>query len=1045
MMFKRSILVSMITLGMTSSLVTAAEINIPVDMSKLTEAQSSTTATKGSGIYIVQLKGTPGIGRAESLGELLPSNQLVAKTGNRYNATSTKMQAYTNKLKAKQSEVIQSIGTVDVLHTYLHSFNGFSAKMNTSQAEILKNHPDVVSVFEDRAVQPATYSTPEFLGLTGSGGQHTLDIKGDDIIVGVLDSGIWPENPSFADDGTYSDPSNLGWNGACDAGEETQAGTFDCNNKLIGARYFKNSFESVYDIQTVLGEFISPRDADGHGSHTAGTAAGNENVTATIKGRDVTISGVAPRARVAMYKVCWNASYVSPEGVSERGCFFGDSMAAIDQAILDGVDIINYSIGNSDDLDTPVYTAGLRATQAGIFFAAAAGNSGPDAATVDNIAPWLTTVAASTHDGIIYNSGLGVTIDGATQEFAATEASFSVPLKDIADINAPLIIADPLLGCFDNGIATPLINGSEIEGKIALLSRGACTFVEKVERAQLAGAVGVVIYNTDGRESFGMSGDFPASIPVVGISAAAGETLNAAITAGQSVTAALSASIFVETQEIPNLIADFSSRGVNPSTGNIIKPDITAPGVNIFAANSEAQFNGGTQGESFQSISGTSMSGPHIAGMGALLAGQYPNWSPAQIKSALMTSARQNLSKEDGITAADPFDFGAGHAAPVLAMEPGLTYDANVNDYLAFMCGQDGELFVAAQSDETCDTLIAAGFSTDASQLNYPSIAIEKLQNIKTISRTLTDVSGVGGTYTVSLDIPTGITMDVTTFDGEGNATLSDDLVVTANGKASFTITFDKTEAVVENEWLFGAITFTGSDGTAVRSPIAVKTQPSINISVPESLSLELRRGRAAFPVQMLYSGKTSMDFAGLVSPFGSIRNVSQDPDQSFTFNEAGLGTHIFYIPEGTQVARFSLRDSLISVPGTDLDLYVYRCDEWLCSQVGGSFNGGSNEDVILVNPEPRNNYDIGDVYLVWVHGYDLAGEAASDYTMLGWIADQTVSGTRVSGSRRAIEGRYNNIRLMTRGLAPNLYMGAVTFYNDKGEAQGTTVLEVQP
>ncbi|MGY8900905.1 MAG: S8 family serine peptidase [Paraglaciecola sp.] len=1038
MKFKRSILGSMISVAMAAPLVSAGEINQPVDMSTLTEAKSSITAVKGSGIYIVQLKGEPGISQAQATGELLPSNQLVAQ-GNRYNAKSPRMQAYTNQLKARQTEISSSVGTMEVLHNYVHSFNGFSAKMTSSQAKALENNPNVVSVFEDRAFEPATSSTPDFLGLTSANGQHTLGIKGDDVIVGVLDSGIWPENPSFADDGSYSDPVELGWTGTCDTGEEAEANSFECNNKLIGARYYNESFASTYEIQTALGEFISPRDADGHGSHTASTAAGNEGVTATIRGTDVTtVTGIAPRARVAMYKVCWNADYVSPEGVNERGCFFGDSMAAIDQAIVDGVDVINYSIGNSEDLTTPVYTAGLRAAQAGIFFAASAGNDGPDAATVSNIAPWLTTVAASTHDGTIYNSGVGATIDGEEQIFAATVADFSPALTDIEPVEAQLVIADPLLGCFEEeGVATPLINADQLAGRIALLSRGACAFVEKAERAQLAGAAGVIIYNTDGRPAFGMAGDFPAEIPVVGISAAAGEALNAAISEGKDVSAVLSASTFVQTQEVPNLIADFSSRGVNPSTGDIIKPDITAPGVNILAANSEQQFNGGSQGEAFHYLSGTSMSGPHIAGMAALLRGQYPDWSPAQIKSALMTSARQDLSKEDGETPADPFDFGAGHASPVAAMAPGLTYDANVNDYLAFMCGQGHEDFVEAQSNETCDTLTEAGFSTDASQLNYPSIAVESLLTEETVSRTLTDVSGVGGDYVVSLDVPEGISATVKTFDGEGVETESGNLVVAPNGKASFTITFAKTDDSIIDEWAFGGITFTGADGTVVRSPIAVKPAPSIDIDVPESISLDLNRGRASFPVQMLYSGRTSLDYTGLVAPFGASGTVSQDPDQTFGFNEAGLGTHFFEIPADTKVARFSLIDPLVAQEGADLDLYIYSCVGGLCSQVATSLNGGSNEDIILTNPEPA------DFYIAWVHGWSLAGAETTDYTMLGWIADQAESTTRVSGSSRAIDGRFNNIRITTRGLDPNLYMGAVTFYNEDGTPQGTTVLEV--
>lgn len=1084
MKFKKSLLGNMISVAITSSvLATSAQAQeVTISDPSLLKAAGTFTSTKKStsGTYIVQMNAAPGISKAQELGELLPSNQLVGTGNNNYNPGTANMAAYTQALRERQAQVAQDAGSFEILHSYAHTFNGFSAKLTAAQLEILKNHPEVAGVYEDEAFKPQTSFSPEFLGLTGPGGNHTLGNKGDDVIVGILDSGIWPENPSFADDGSYSDPvAELGWPAdSCNTGsvgsfvnaegavvyddETVAADAFSCNNKLIGARYFGASFSSVYEIQFGLGEFASPRDADGHGSHTASTAAGNENVTPTLRGRELTdeagdtikVSGVAPRARIAAYKVCWNSDYVSPEGVNERGCFFGDSMAAIDQAVEDGVDVLNYSIGNSNDINTPVYNAALRAAEAGVFFAASAGNSGPGPATTSNIAPWMATVAASTHDGLTYSPGFSATTDGVEEIYTAVEGAFTVPLKDSADINQEIVVADPLEACFDQTeiidgaevpVSSPLNNAEDMAGKIALISRGSCAFVDKFARAVDSGAAGVVVYTNTGDGPGIMGGDSPTTIPGVMISQAAGNQIVSDIEAGSTVLGSLSASVFLRTPDTPNQIIGFSSRGENPQTGDIIKPDITAPGVRVLAANSEAQLQG-TQGEPFHYLSGTSMSGPHIAGMGALLKEAHPDWSPAQIKSAIMTSARQDLTKEDGVTPADPFDFGAGHLDPVPATNPGLTYDANVRDYFAFLCGQGEEGLVAAQGDD-CATLVADGFGTDASQLNYPSIGIESLSDPETITRTVTDVTGVGGTYTVSVDAPLGIDVEVRTFDGAGVETPSADLEVAADGKASYAVTFTKGEGFVPNQYAFGAITLTGTDGTVVRSPIAVKPTADVFIDVPERVALELRRGRASFPVQMLYTGTTSIDYTGLVAPFSNEGSVVNARGANFDFGTAiDLGQFSLYaVPEGTKVARFVLQDSLVDVEGADLDLHVWNCIAFRCRPVAASLNAGSNEEVLLVNPEPRSGAG-GDLYVVSVHGYDLGEADTVNFVSPFWIATSPDSSTRISASSRAVQGRFNRVRLSTRGLDPSsLYMGGVTFYDGDGVAQGTTVLEVQP
>lgn len=1081
MKFKKSLLGTVVSMAVATNAM-SLEIETSstyqaIDKSQLVAnslgVQSAPTSTKLSKkndirAYIVQVKGETGITRASRIGELVSSNPGAVSAENNYNAKSPRMIAYTERMKSKQAQVAADFDGINIIHNYVHTFNGFAAKMTPTQAAALANHRFVASVFEDEVLKTTTANTPEWLGLVDSEGVRTSEFDGEGVIVGIVDSGIAPDNPSFADDdqeNPYGDPADLGWNGDCNVGDVEIRGEdhpaefngadpeFTCSNKLIGAKYFGAVFDEVYGIQTDLGEFISPRDADGHGSHTAGTAAGNAGVDAAIYGNLVgTVSGIAPRARVAAYKVCWNSNYVAPDGSDEAGCFGGDSMMAIDTAVADGVDVINYSIsGSRTSLIAPQTLAMLNAEDAGVFVSVSAGNSGPTAVTVGTPAPWVTSVAASTYDGERLTGStniLEVTSSDPVDELEFFETAFSAPLALTGAVEGNLVIAEPLLGCYETDeegadVITPLDNAEDIEGNIALISRGACAFVQKVNRAQLAGASAVVIYSTDDSPFAGGGSSFFSDIPAGMIGLTDGTALNDAITGGEEVTVKLPEPDFTPVTEEGDLIAGFSSRGPNGSTTDLIKPDITAPGVNILApATDTIMF--GPQGEEYQYLSGTSMSAPHISGFAALLTQEHPGWSPTQIKSALMTTARQDLTKQESGEAADPFDFGAGHAVPLAASNPGLTYNAEFADYLGYLCGLGENDAVRTETGRSCGD-ITQTVSDDPSQLNYPSIAVGELSETETVFRTVTDVSGVDSTYSYSVEAPAGIDVTVN-LDGGGEM-----LEVSANGSAGYSVTFDVTEDTVVNEWVFGSITFTKeADGTEVRSPIALFPVPTIKVDVPDSISTTLNRGRTSFPVQMLYSGTTSLDYAGLAAPFtfGSV-TVGQDPDQSFTPFEAEQAIYGIQFFEGTQVARFTIAESLTSAPGTDLDLFVYfrpfgGADEF----VDASALGGSDETVVIANPRTSEE----GFYIVFINGWfvpeDEEGNAVVDTVPLNWSADPGEASTRVIGSSRAIEGRFNHIRVITRDLPNSFgfpYMGGVTFYDDEGNFQGTTVLEIQP
>jgi subtilisin family serine protease len=1021
-----------LAVGSVQAAITPSDYEIDIDLSSLKHAADDQQLHP----YIVQIKGKTGIEKAAELGELLPARQNVTQGLNRYNANSAKLRQYNQKLSEFHQRLASQSSNRELLYSYTHTFNGFSVKMTAQQAEMLKHDANVVGVWRDEAQQLTTANTPAFLGLTGPDGQHTLGIKGDDIVIGVIDSGIWPEHPSFADDGSYGPLA--GWTGACDSGEDP---AFSCNNKLIGAHYYKNSFEATYAIQP--GEFISPRDADNHGSHTASTAAGNENVTAIFNGTPVaTISGIAPRARIAAYKVCWNSSYVNPDGVPERGCFSGDIMAAIDQAVADGVDIINYSIsGSLTDLTTVAAAAKLRATQAGVFVAVSAGNSGPAAETVGTPAPWVTSVAASTYTGFSVANGIEVTAGPLSGIYRAVEGAQSVPLSTTGDIMADVTVATPLDGC------VALTNPAAISGRFALIQRGGCSFDIKLENAQLAGAIGAIVYNNTPASPIVMGGSITTlTIPAVMISQADGTAINNEVTNGAAVNIKMSPSVFVtDVPEVGNIMASFSSRGPNKASYDIIKPDITAPGVKILAAGSSQPLLS-PAGRDFVYLQGTSMSSPHIAGMAALLKAEHGNWTPAMIKSALMTTARQNLTKENGVTPADPFDFGAGHAAPVQANNPGLTYDIDNFDYYAFLCGIGNGSFVLNASGFSCAAFESAGFLTDPSQLNLPSIGIAELGASQIVYRHVTDVSGAASSYNLSVNTPSGTTVTMLVENASGDLVPGSVLNVAANGTATYALEFTPIAGAPLEQWQFGAATLSNGIHT-VRSPIAIKLVAPKVITAPEQLEGTIRanRGRFSFQVLMNYSGRTSTSVAGLNAPFGSSATVSQDPDRTFGFNEAGLGTHIFLIPEGVRVLRFSLYESLSSVPGADLDLFVYRCIALSCSRVATSLNFGGNEEVTLRDPLPANDSNAGDFYIVWVHGYDLLGNATASYTMPYWVVAEDEGNTRVAASVRAINTRYNNITILSNGLTASSfpYLGLVKFHDEAGEEQATTLLEL--
>jgi subtilisin family serine protease len=767
--------------------------------------------------YVVQMSSDPVVTYDGGL-RGLPATK--SGPGNRVEPGSTRVRAYASHLRDEQRTALASVGGAKALYHYVYSFNGFAASLTGEQADDLRRRPDVVSVTRDEPREVDTSSTPHFLGLDGDdglwqrlggpAGDLATDGAGEDVVIGIIDSGIWPESASFADTGpdgqaVYGAAPD-GFTGACASAETVGDDSWadDCNNKLVAARYYNAGWgtdtlsgdEAVR--QQLPWESLSPRDYNGHGTHTASTAGGNHGVEVTgpaaIFGP---ISGIAPRARIAAYKALWSTE----DGSTATG-FPSDLVAAIDEAVADGVDVINYSVsGSTNDLIDPVEVAFLNAAADGVFVAASAGNSGPTAATVAHPGPWLTTVAAGTHDRT--STGAVTLGDGTRYTGVSVTATGAGPAPLITGGKAVASGVPTARGvrCYstaDNG-GTPALDPAKVAGKIVLCERGGdFARVNASKAVAEAGGVGMIFVNAFENS---LNADFH-SVPTVHLPDTDGTAISTyAATSGATATIEPAT---IETGGEAPYTADFSSRGpLVAGNGDIIKPDVIAPGQDILAAVSPP----GQNGMDFNLMSGTSMSAPHVAGVAALLQDLHPDWSPMMVKSALMTTGYDVLDAEPD-QAESVFKQGAGHIAPTSAADPGLVYDSGEADWLAFLCGSTNGVRA-----DVCADLESAGHSLEAGDLNTPSIGIGMIDGTKTVTRTVTNVGDRAATYTASTSGLPGVDVVVNPST----------LTLQPGSSASFTVTFTVQDSELLN-YLAGQLTWT--DGThRVRSPIVLRAR----------------------------------------------------------------------------------------------------------------------------------------------------------------------------------------------------------------------------
>ncbi|KAK2650169.1 hypothetical protein Ddye_017658 [Dipteronia dyeriana] len=692
----------------------------------------------------------------------------------------------------------------ELLYAYETAISGFAAKLSTKQLQSLEKVDGFLSATPGKMLQLHTTNSQQFLGLQTGKGLLSASNLASDVIIGILDTGISPEHVSFKDTGMPAVPSR--WKGVCEEG--TKFSKSNCNKKLIGARFFFKGYEADHGRINETNEFLSARDNGGHGTHTASTAAGSVVANASFSGLAKGIArGTSYTSRIAVYKVCWRL-----------GCSNLDIVAAIDKALQDGVDVLSLSLGSAPlpFHSDPLAIASFYAIKSGVFVSCAAGNEGPFSSSVGNTAPWMMTVAASYTDRTfpaVIKLGNGKVVEGVSL-YSGDALTKPVPIAYFESAGIPT-----------SKFCLGTLNESLVKGKIVVCQGDyvISPFIRS-ENVKNAKGVGMILVNPkfQGHE---LAAD-PHILPTAGVGYATGKYVTQYVSSAKKPTASILFKGTAYGRTAP-VIAAFSSRGPNLVDPDVIKPDVTAPGVNILAAwpptTSPTERQADSRSVLFNIVSGTSMSCPHVSGLVALLKSVHRDWSPAAIKSALMTTAYTLNNKKSPISdvassnSAGPFAYGSGHVDPERAVDPGLIYDIAEEDYLKYLCSLNytsTDIALFTEGTFTCPQNIAL----QAGDLNYPSFAFNFKGGVQNVSleykRIVTNVGTPTSSYAVQVEVPNGVSVivkpKILSFNKFGQK-LS--YMVTVVGKSK-----------TSSHSSFGSLTWV-SGKFRVKSPIAVTWQ----------------------------------------------------------------------------------------------------------------------------------------------------------------------------------------------------------------------------
>ncbi len=737
-----------------------------------------------SGYYVV-LFNEPSLAHYTGGVAGLEATNPAARGERKLDAKSPASRAYLDHLGRTQRLHLDAIETtlgrsVRVLYSYRAAGNGVAIALSADEATRVAALPGVKHVLPDVQVPADTDRGPTWIGAPGiwdgtqTGGLPAT--KGEGVILGDVDTGVNMNHASFSDappDGhVYVNPLGSGvFGGWCDPGNPNFDPSYACNDKLFAAWDFTDAYCTANP--GTCSEADGPEDDNGHGSHTASTAVGNLLTSPAI-------SGVAPHANLITYDACYTNT--AGQGL----CPFAATSAAINQAILDGVDAINFSIGGGSapwagDSDTFF----LDAVAAGVFVSASAGNSGPAASTVAHLGPWVTTVGAATQDRVnVFNdleSMSGGTSPPADMQGASRTGGVGpLPIVHARDFDA-FPPADPL-----DGQCSAAFSAGTFTGMIVMCDRGqAIARVLKCANVAAGSAAGCILGNLT---ETGIVADAHA-LPATHVDQAEGNALRAWLASGSGHMGTITASVIVTDPAVADIMGSFSSRGPN-SSFNVIKPDVANPGVSIFAAVHENSIAGVSP--DFGTLSGTSMSSPHTAGSGLLVKALHPTWTPSEIKSALMTTADLTMLKENGVTPADAHDIGAGRVELSRAGRAGLILDETEANYLAADPGMGG----------------------DPRTLNIPSLNHSACAGTCSFTRTVENATSSSLTWTASKTGPLGLAIRSTpsSFTLAAGATQ----VITVNVSVSYLLPL--------GSYQFGQLVLTPNDAGVPEThmPVAI-------------------------------------------------------------------------------------------------------------------------------------------------------------------------------------------------------------------------------
>lgn len=801
---------------------------------------------------------------------------------------------YVNYLGEKQEQTLQSMEKVvgydlEPAFRYKTALNGFALDLDPEEVlKIVEKVPGILRVEREVTQYVDTDAGPAFIGADGVWDTETYDTMGEGVVVGILDTGINFDHVSFADPGPkdgydYTNPMGQ-YFGVCDPTSPQYDDSYVCSAKLLGAYSFVSAYES-----------LTPEDSEGHGSHTASTVAGNviDSTMARPTFSDTqTISGVAPHASIISYDVCYLGG----------GCPGAAILAAIDQATADGVDVINFSIsGGEDPYNDSAELAFLNATTAGVFVSTSAGNDGPSAETTAHRSPWLLTTAASTHNRTYDNAVTSMTGGDTTPPADIAGKGFTSGLASASIVYAGAYGNRLCLLDSEGGTWTA---GTDFTGKIVVCDRGTSARVDKAVAVADKGAAGYVLAN-DVTNGDSLTGDAYV-IPGVHISYTDGAALKAWLASGTGQMATIQGAVRNMDASNGNIMADFSSRGPN-TTIDVLKPELTAPGVDIWAAVAGAS-------DAFDFYSGTSMSSPHTAGAAALLTAVHPDWTPSEMKSAMMLTAyNASILKEDAATQATPMEYGSGLVQVDLAAGAGLIMDETKADYLAANPADGGN---------PQDLNLASG---------YNSMCLGECS----WTREVTNALELETSWTTGVVEPTGVTITVTPANFTLAAGATQEITITAN-----------VEAAEIGEWYFGEALFTEDSGLAPDSHIPLAVMPSSGI-LPDKVSIDTRRNAGSKLVEDLLAMEITnltVENYGLVKAEPLTVDLAQDPTNGTgqAFDDL---SQVFVTWVDVPADAVRLVTEITESPSQDMDLYVGLDDgdgvvesaETVCSSATGA------------------------------------------------------------------------------------------------------------